>query len=122
MRALLLAAALLEALIGPPAQADETAARPSPAGFDHRSLSMVYAELVLATRPHTQSPFLPIQASGPVSCKQVQATCCCKHGPMTEKSWFCTSQSECEGRWSGVCVERFEPATMSEANNNHCNQ
>lgn len=121
MRALLLAAALIGALIAPPAWADETATQPSPASLHHRSLDMLYAELVMARRPHMQSPILSVQASAPVSCTQAAATCCCKHGPITQQSWFCTSQSECEGTWSGVCVERFEPATMSEANNNHCN-
>jgi hypothetical protein len=120
MRALLLAAALLGALIGPPARADETAAQPSPASLHQGSLGMLYAELLIARRPQTQSHILPVQASEPVSCKQGSATCCCKHGPLSQQSWFCTSQSECEGTWSGVCVERFEPATMSEANNNHC--
>lgn len=122
MQALLLAACLIGVLAGASARADEIAAQPSPDSLHHRSLAMLYAELAVAARPHTQSPILPVQASGPVSCKQSPATCCCKHGPVTEKSWFCTSESDCGSTWSGVCVERFEPATMSEANNNHCNQ
>jgi len=119
MRALLLVAALLGVLIGQTARADETAA--PPANLHRPSIAVLYAEL-LVPRPHTQSSIVPAQASAPVSCKQGSATCCCKHGPVTQQSWFCTSQSDCEGAWSGTCVERFEPATMSEANNNHCNQ
>ncbi|HEY1795259.1 MAG TPA: hypothetical protein VGG57_03985 [Stellaceae bacterium] len=121
MRALLLAAAIFAVLVGPPARADDGAGGAEPAGLHHRSLAMLYAELA-ARRPHAPSPILSVQASGPVSCTQAPATCCCKHGPVTQKSWFCTSESDCEGTWSGVCVQRFEPDTMSEANNNHCNQ
>jgi hypothetical protein len=120
MRALLLAALLLGALIGPPARADDAAAQPSRASLHQGSLGRLYADLLIARRPHAQSPILPVQASEPVSCTHGSATCCCKHGPITQQSWACMSQSDCEGPFSGVCVDRFQPATMSEANNNHC--
>lgn len=100
------------------APAREAGIAPSTDGTRLGMLAMTL-DRAIPSRPR---PLLTPVQSSTVKCSSAESPCCCKYGRMTAHSWACMSKSDCSDRFEGSCVDSFQPGTMSEAGNNHCNK